>query len=209
MGILELTNQSQLGLVEQFNNRAKNVRWDRMLEVYNFLKDDVAPDNFRMDEYSNFAIDTTQPQDNEWCQTAGCIAGWAWTYEHRDELKAMIPDLIFEFKANPDYVGLVDAEPYLAESARYHSDARKFLGLTDDQADELFTLEPWHSNVWYRYRAELELAKYDDDGDLVRDKIEFRHITKGHAEHMLLKLMTGEWTFCSDNPDWEELDNDD
>lgn len=209
MGLLELEYQSQEQLVEQFNNRAKNVHWDRMFSVYKFLKDDVNPNNFRMDEYSNFAIDTSQPQDNEWCQTAGCIAGWAWTYEHRDEIKAMVPDLIIEFQANPDYAGLVDAEPYLADTANYHRDAQNFLGLNHDQANELFTLEPWHSNVWYRYRKQLELAHYDDDGYLVQNKIEFRHITKGHAEHMLLKLLTGEWTFCSDNPDWEEDDNDD
>lgn len=193
----------QVRLASQFNRRATNINWVRMTELYEFIRDFVDDEHFDMAEYSNFAVNAdynkVEDQANPWCQTAGCIAGWAWTYQHREELANHVELLVEEFYNNPDFEGAVDAEADLASDSSYHAQAKDYLGLTSRQADELFTLEPMHNNVWYRYREDLALAHYTESGRLTDERVRFEQITKDHAICLLLKLITGEWTFACDD----------
>tara|TARA_S200002703_G_scaffold104003_1_gene90222 strand:+ start:173 stop:697 length:525 start_codon:yes stop_codon:yes gene_type:complete len=174
-----------------------------MTEVYEFIRDFVDPEHFDMSEYSNFTVNADykdiKDQANPWCQTAGCIAGWAWTHQHREELADQAEVLVEDFYSNSDFEGAVDAEADLAPDSNYHVQAAVYLGMTTKQADELFTLEPTHNNVWYKYREDLALAHYTESGQLTHERVQFNQITKDHAEVMLLKLITGEWTFACDD----------
>ena len=193
----------QVRLACQFNRRATNVNWVRMTEVYEFIRDYVDPEHFDMAEYSNFTVNadfkSVEDQANPWCQTAGCIAGWAWTHQNREQLAEEAELLVEQFYNDPNFEGMVDAEYDLAADSSYHAQAAHYLGLTSTQADELFTLEPTYNNVWFAHREQLDLARYTDDGELIHERVQFNQITKEMAELLLLKLITGEWRFACDD----------
>lgn len=178
-----------------------DVNWKNMHDLWKFISYNVSASNFAMDTFSTFAVQVdTDEQDNPWCQTAACIAGWAVTYQHRQNIEAVVSNTIVELKTYFDDIldDVVDIEHRIVEDSLDSNDdfydmGKQFLGLNNQQADELFYADPPFENVWWRYREELDLNFNDDNGVVMSS------ITKNDALMLMEKLMTGEWNFYSDD----------
>jgi hypothetical protein len=176
-----------------------NVNWKNMHDLWRFIDFNVSASNFAMESFSNFVLEVdADDQVNPWCQTAACIAGWAFTYQYRQDIAKAIPQIILRVQDDIDNIDddTVDIEYDIIKECsdatdNYYQVGQQFLGLDDQQADELFYADPPFENVWWLYREELDL-------DFNENGVVMSRITKNDALMLMEKLMTGEWNFYSD-----------
>lgn len=184
-----------------------------MLELADYIEEHVRWHQFDMSTYHSFMVEKT-PSDDNICRTAGCIAGWTWIKEHQDDVDEAFDECLSNDRKSNGDVSLWETLKPVESWANRNVDlypiapARKFaedhLGLNEDEAKQLFMLEPTGDNVWEKYRHELLIDVECDewcseDCSPAEHDLVFEHIDRDMAIEMLRRLAYRQWTIDPKN----------
>lgn len=193
---------------------------DRLRDVADYIDTYASRWQFNMSFYTSFHIDLKtyrEKPDQNYCNTAGCIAGWAWVMNHQKLVDDEFATALQAHFEDPDPAPLTDSGWLYVRPARGDNPEREFatewFGLTQDQADELFCCNPPLSSpedgtIWDKYVEELDLWPACDggcedygecEGGPEAHNVQLSDISKTEAVMMLRGLASGEFTFGVDS----------
>jgi len=163
-------------------DKEKIMNVDNMMKLADFL-DNIDSDRFNIADWVSEieAYDDGVEYrfgdilDQNICQTAGCIAGWALALRNGGQLVVVDEDS-YDFYNNPNAMLLADVK----------TDAGEWLGLNFEEADQLFI--PNAYSIWHEYASDYGLER--DSGMNF-----YSNIHPKYAADMLRRIATGEVSF--------------